>query len=234
MLKDIQHEHVGIELWLATTNLEQRQFFKEHYSEGFASVSCHTAMANTYDPRILKEEIKFCGEIDARILVVHPRSLGLEAHTFDYAWHKDLSRDQLEQVDEFLAYAMDHHVVLALENGPMDVLEQVTEHVGKPHPETALGICVDTGHAAIHHQKQSTYLVNMLEAFHSYLVQLHIHDNHGTVDDHLVPGTGTILWNEVIASLGSLREHLPLVFELKSDQRPIDDLKRSMQFVSEL
>ncbi len=234
MLDDIAQHELGVELWLATTTEEQRGVFKERYTDAFAHLSCHTAMANVYDGSTLKAEIDFCSAIGATTLVVHPISLGIDSHTFSYAYGTKIDAAVLKTIDGFLDHASRAGVVLALENGPRDVLDQVADHVGAPYPATPLGICVDTGHAAIHHAQNPHYLVDLITRFHSWIVQLHIHDNTGASDDHMVPGTASIAWQDVSNALGDLKERVPWVFELKSGSEPIKDIQESIRFVSTL
>lgn len=59
------------------------------------------------------------------------------------------------------------------------------------------GICWDTGHANIAGHKQST----ALKKIGSRLKMLHIHDNDGTGDLHLMPFTGNIDWYDFLNGL---------------------------------
>lgn len=63
-------------------------------------------------------------------------------------------------------------------------------------PDDGAGFCLDTGHSFLARE-----LVQRIELFGPSLLQLHLHDNRGTFDDHLPPGEGAIDWPEVMASL---------------------------------
>ena len=59
-------------------------------------------------------------------------------------------------------------------------------------------VCVDTGHALIVHQDPG----EMLKILGSRVRTLHLHDTHGTKDDHLIPTRGILNWKEFAATLG--------------------------------
>ena len=65
----------------------------------------------------------------------------------------------------------------------------------------AVGICLDIGHANV----DGGVLCEIVRAGR-HLRALHVHDNFGTADDHLVPGQGNIDWP---ATLSTLRLRAP-------------------------
>ncbi|HSG28856.1 MAG TPA: sugar phosphate isomerase/epimerase family protein, partial [Candidatus Krumholzibacterium sp.] len=77
-------------------------------------------------------------------------------------------------------------VTLALENTWDDrpeVLLRLADLLGGP-----VGFCIDTGHVNAFSKLSLDRWWNALEG---RIVALHLHDNDGQSDDHLVPGTGT-------------------------------------------
>lgn len=91
-------------------------------------------------------------------------------------------------------------ITLALENGFVgyqasnaELLALVTEIA---HP--AVGICYDSGHA---HMMGDAAAI--LRDFSPQVVTVHLHDNDGTADQHLLPGHGTLAWPEVAAALAA-------------------------------
>lgn len=86
---------------------------------------------------------------------------------------------------------------LALENvfEPYpELLTQVVEAIDSP----ALGYCFDAGHALAFARSSWE---PWLSAFKGRLFELHVHDNDGSWDDHLVPGRGKIPFPEIFAFL---------------------------------
>ena len=88
-------------------------------------------------------------------------------------------------------------MVLALENGftadfliqSAGELVEFVENYGHP----AVGICYDSGHANI-----SGGVIPVLETLAPHVVTMHLHDNNGREDQHLVPGEGTIDWRALV------------------------------------
>jgi sugar phosphate isomerase/epimerase len=77
-------------------------------------------------------------------------------------------------------------VTLALENvfeqGP-DTIKSLLERINSPR----CGFCFDTGHWLVFSKKN---WAEWLEALGNRLVEVHLHDNDGKVDQHLPPGDG--------------------------------------------
>ena len=93
-------------------------------------------------------------------------------------------------------YAKEYGVTVCVENlpfpkYPLTTVEQVCEIVDKLKRDN-LKVCLDTGHAAIFFGKNVAdavrYIGERLEA-------VHIHDNMGKEDEHLIPGQGIIDWD---------------------------------------
>lgn len=72
-------------------------------------------------------------------------------------------------------------------------------------------ICIDVGHSAITGYKPEEVLSAMDPKL---LIALHIHDNDGFLDQHLLPGEGTLDWNAVTKALGSIGYCGDFTFEL--------------------
>ncbi len=54
---------------------------------------------------------------------------------------------------------------------------------------------------------------------------MHIHDNRGYVDSHLVPGKGAINWPEFSALIAKYRIDPEIIFEVKTFEATIQALK---------
>ena len=72
-------------------------------------------------------------------------------------------------------------------------------------------ICVDVGHSAITGYKPEEVLAAMDPQL---LAALHIHDNDGFRDQHLLPGQGCMDWNAITAALGNIGYLGDFTFEL--------------------
>ncbi|MCF8081741.1 MAG: sugar phosphate isomerase/epimerase [Deltaproteobacteria bacterium] len=90
--------------------------------------------------------------------------------------------------------------VLVLEN----VYEQTPQELGellKPLQSRAVGFCLDTGHQSVF---GSAPMETWVETLAPFLVQLHLHDNTGSRDDHLALGTGNIDFKKLFHHLNAL------------------------------
>ncbi len=69
--------------------------------------------------------------------------------------------------------------------------------------------CLDTGHAAVAGNDPAV----MLEQLGGRVRALHLHDNRGVLDDHLLPGSGIIDWPRFLKVLGAAGFEGTLNFE---------------------
>lgn len=61
-------------------------------------------------------------------------------------------------------------------------------------------VCLDTGHALLAHEDPC----QMLQALGSRIRVLHLHDTHGSKDDHLIPTRGILDWKAFATALGQI------------------------------
>lgn len=72
-----------------------------------------------------------------------------------------------------------------------------------------VGVCLDLGHA--HIDPGTAVAIGTLA---NRIGSLHVHDNHGTKDEHLWPGDGTIDWPAIATALKELTRPPALVLEI--------------------
>jgi sugar phosphate isomerase/epimerase len=121
---------------------------------------------------------------------------------------------------ELAQVASDLGVRLAIENGGsgwhadvahlLALLEEAGATAGAGHP--ALGICLDTGHRHRHGDVAAA----IYQAGRA-LSTLHIHDNHGQRDEHLLPYDGTIAWPSVVRALRDIGHTGVFLYEMGRD-----------------
>ncbi|MCX8117777.1 MAG: sugar phosphate isomerase/epimerase [Desulfobacterota bacterium] len=92
-------------------------------------------------------------------------------------------------------------LMIALENvyeeSPEPLLRLLRE-ISSPH----FRFCFDTGH----HQVFSNVPVSLwMKALGEYLIEVHLHDNHGEMDEHLPIGEGKFNFNELFSLFSRLR-----------------------------
>lgn len=121
-----------------------------------------------------------------------------------------------KSLDELYPYCIEKGVRICLENlfdmPGDDVLEQWDMLLGM-YPKEFLGICLDTGHG---YMSWGDRLPEIIRKYGDRLFAVHIHDNCGTVDFHLIPGQGQIRWQKLMGALKESAYELPLLMELNS------------------
>ena len=138
-------------------------------------------------------------------LVLH---LGLDE---EYGLEKfDAAFTSLEHLRLF---AKDRGVKLLLENtrSPLGNPERLKDFLNYTRLDD-VGICFDVGHARL-----TGGLAEALEALRSRTAAVHLHDNRGDEDDHLMPFDGTMDWAAVLEDLrsgGSDPSTLPALLEI--------------------
>lgn len=100
-----------------------------------------------------------------------------------------------------------------METSP-DALRQIAEQVNDPR----LRICFDVGHAFC----QSGDLAPWLDALAPYLSHVHLHNNHGTFDEHLGLPDGTLDMAAVIRQLEALAPQATYTLEVRSARASVE------------
>lgn len=84
-------------------------------------------------------------------------------------------------------------VTIALENSVFpEYLQFILERVDSKR----IGFCYDSGH-----ENAFSPSYDYLSRFGSRLAAVHLHDNHGTMDEHAIPFTGTVDWSKKVGQL---------------------------------
>lgn len=100
-----------------------------------------------------------------------------------------------------------------METSP-DALRQIAEQVNDPH----LRICFDVGHAFC----QSGELAPWLDALAPYSSHVHLHNNHGSFDEHLGLPDGTLDMAAVIRQLEALAPQATYTLEVRSARASVE------------
>ena len=125
----------------------------------------------------------------------------------------------LKSIDEIAAYCVERDVALALENPPNDELggdlvdfQAICEALAD---DDRVHYCFDTGHAHV-----SPRGIDLLKDLDKEVLLVHISDNTGIVDDHLLPPQGTIDWERFMALLTARGFQGYLTLELTESSHP--------------
>lgn len=137
--------------------------------------------------------------LGARWAVMHPHFRSEKGMRAPGAWRRYMAR--------YLKLAQSHGIGIALENRPGFPNDPFRDIYGARYEELSaiadefddehLGICWAPAHALLAQLDQK----KALKAIGSRLKLIHLHDNHGTEDEHLLPFEGAVDWGELTASL---------------------------------
>ncbi len=120
-------------------------------------------------------------------------------------------------IEELHGIARSLDIRLALEVIPNDIssAEALVRLVEDELEMPDIGICMDFGHGFLMGD-----LVDAIETASGYLVTTHIHDNHGKVDEHLVPFEGAIDWPAALMAAQKIGYDGTLVMEVANTATP--------------
>ena len=136
----------------------------------------------------------------------------------DEPFHTEKRTAFLDNLNTVAEYAAPREVSFAVENVPRGYTRYPARLVGLMNDLDApnVGVVIDTGHRNIGGDP-----VEALRTVGDHLITLHLHDNHGERDEHLLPGRGTVDWNGVVGALKEIEYPGVFMYELS---RP-EDLK---------
>jgi sugar phosphate isomerase/epimerase len=138
--------------------------------------------------RLIMESILHAYEIEAKLVVVHPGLHSPLQHLVPQInW--DLNKESLRKI---IIYGKNLGVTITVENMPANTpcfLQRVEEFQELANEDLQLFITLDVGHANTVSQLQT-----FLEFMKDRILHIHLHDNNGSNDDHMVVGTGTTDW----------------------------------------
>jgi sugar phosphate isomerase/epimerase len=100
------------------------------------------------------------------------------------------------------------------------IIVRILERVQSPY----LKACLDVGHAVLYSHLP---LIEWIKQLGDYLVYTHLHNNHGTTDEHLAFGDGVIDFPEVLSLLRALPA--PPLFSLELPN--IELIKASLSYL---
>jgi sugar phosphate isomerase/epimerase len=163
--------------------------------------------------------LRVASSLRAGSATVHARSRDEMAR-----WDDDNRAAFQESLGQLVSAASE--IKLAVENFPPPCFTSDPEDLLRLiEPFPSVGVCIDTGHA--HLGGRLSELARLLA---TRAIVSHIHDNSATRgDEHLIPGEGTIPWNEFVQAMRGF--HGRPVMEVKMSGtlgETLDKVKKAM------
>ena len=214
--KEVSSKGYGLELWPWYD--EEKNLYSRSYREQLkqivkgVEISLHSGDVRTFAEH--QTQIDTASYIGGKVIVVHPDNLFSDYNNPDYTLAQDI-------VD----YAKKERVTIALENGPLEILEKAIENV------KGLKICLDIGH--IYATEHS--LGDFLDSLKEHLVHLHLQDYIKIPDmfDHVTCGTGLISqddWHLFFNTLKEINYRGIAVFEIRP-RPPMVEIDQAVNFL---
>lgn len=172
------------------------------------------------DKTILRD-IEAAGLCGICWLVVHPQSYCDEVY---YSRKISLEKN-MEMFQRLGDAAAKHGVGIAIENMFIRTMpkfaascDDLIELVDRLGDDKVFGICWDTGHGNLNHVDQAAAVKQMGKR----LVCLHVNDNKGQWDDHILPYQGTIQWESFMKALGQIDYRGEFTYEIHNFSKGFD------------
>lgn len=170
----------------------------------------------------IKRAIEVAERLPFRYLVLH---LGIPGEEFD-----------LRKFDAAFT-SLEHLNIFAKERGVQILLENIPSELSTPeriltffqYTRLDLKICFDTGHAHMTGGVQSAF-----RTLHERIAAIHLHDNRGEKDEHLLPFEGEIDWAQTIRDFRSADIQFPALFEVNSERHEAGILARLPELIARL
>jgi sugar phosphate isomerase/epimerase len=167
----------------------------------------------------VRRSIEACRALGGEIVAVHFGRCPVP----DVAWVKEKAAKRYREfVGKCLNFSREHGTILALENaggGPAFYPQNIEELKQVISELEGVKITFDIAHAHLAEHKAgrkftAEAIANSIKRVKEYLIHVHLHDNHGEHDEHLVPGEGSIDFAPIVRALKEINYDKMVVVEL--------------------
>lgn len=137
-------------------------------------------------------------------------------HITDYINPPELTSIGLNRIQQLVVLSENKDVYLALENlNYIQHLDYIFDNIQSKH----LGFCYDSGHENLFHNENKC-----LSKYMNRLLAVHINDNNGKDNTHLLPFDGSIKWDKVMNKLNKSKNLKYLSLEVNMNPRHDENL----------
>jgi sugar phosphate isomerase/epimerase len=202
-----------LQQWLAEAGLELYSVHapvSDRYSGGrpgeMMSIASADAKARAEAIAEVERALQIARRIPMKVLVVHlgwPRS-----NTRFGGSNRDAARRSIEELF-VLAEPLGVRIAVEVIANDLSRAGSLVHFAEEDLDSAEVGICLDFGHAHLDGD-----LVDAIEAVSGHLAAIHVHDNRGRADDHLMPFEGTIDWPAALTAVQKVGYDGALIFEI--------------------
>jgi sugar phosphate isomerase/epimerase len=185
------------------------------FPQGHLWLNCDIASVSQTDVvDKLKRWLDLFLAVGVHAAVLHPG--GKEMMSTGYPLDK-IEEARLNALNQLITYLKGSDMVICLENIPGTIQDSegllgIIEKIGDKN----LGICLDTGHLNLTGGNQGDFI----RKTGKHLKALHIADNEGVYDQHLMPfGRGTVRWQDVMEALKEVNYKGLFNYEIPGETR---------------
>lgn len=158
----------------------------------------------------LKRWLELFSALGVRAGVLHPGGAKARGEGWSEDKISDVRSESLRTLTDFI---QDMPITIAMENCGEDI-DGILAIVDAVNSDS-LGVCLDTGHLNLIKGNQGEFI----RKCGSKLLALHIADNLGVNDDHILPyGAGTVDWADVINALNEIEYNGLFNFEVPGER----------------
>lgn len=150
--------------------------------------------------------------------------------------------------DELMPICLEKGVRIAVENmicTPKEYQIEKFDRLFARYPKEFLGICVDSGHAALVSEDDSTIF---FERYQDRLIAMHLDDNYGVdltlsadrdgaiqkSDKHLMPYEGVCDWDKICRLIAGSPYKLPLLLEIVVPHANVEEEMKGLAYAQEV
>ena len=211
--------------------------FSQGHAHFYGNEHCEQLSEEEHEARAktILRDIEGAGICKVGWLVMHPESY------CDGVWYsRKLSMEKnVEQFRRYGEAAARHGVGIAVENMFIRKLpcfgassDDLIELVDRLGDDKLFGICWDTGHGNLNQVDQA----EAVRCMGKRLKALHVNDNHGQRDEHILPYQGKILWEPFLEALGEVGYEGDFTFEIHYFSKGFDEAfhQESLRFARKL
>jgi sugar phosphate isomerase/epimerase len=205
----------------ATDGIRRQEFNPRDPRDLFIQNTKNFASENEYNRlagvELIKNRVDLAHIIDAGAIVLH-FDQPYEVFKADPSYRDRYYRQAFKTFDELEYYCKLRHIRLCLENCnlPPEYTYYQFDTLFERYDADYMGLCFDTGHGNIACKYNC---LDYAERYKERLFIIHIHDNHGEKDEHIIPFDGTFNWEGFAEILASSPYEFPILMEpsLKDD-----------------